>query len=94
MVAIKRFLIKLACMSKKDKLKRKLLSGSVFSRHELVTLLRFLGYEEIQGNGSRVKFDDGNTEHMINLHRPHPDIHLKRYAIKQVVAKLKEVGLI
>ena len=81
-------------MSKKDKLKRKLLSGSAFTWHELVTLLNFLGYEEIQGNGSRVKFDNGIAEDLINLHKPHPGNHLKRYAIKQIIAKLKEVDLI
>ena len=81
-------------MSKKDKLKRKLLSGSDFTWQELVTLLKFLGFEEVQGSGSRVKFDDGFADHMINLHRPHPDNNLKRYAIKQVIAKLSEVDLL
>ncbi len=81
-------------MSKKDKLKRKLLSGSDFTWQELVTLLKFLGFEEMQGSGSRVKFDDGIADHMINLHRPHPGNNLKRYAIKQIIAKLSEVDLL
>ncbi len=81
-------------MSKKDKLKNKLLSGSDFTWQELVTLLKFLGFEEVQGSGSRVKFDDGIAEHMINLHRPHPGNSLKRYAIKQIITKLSEVDLL
>lgn len=81
-------------MSKKDKLKNKLLSGSGFTWQELVTLLKFLGFEEVQGSGSRVKFDDGIAEHMINLHRPHPGNSLKRYAIKQIITKLSEVDLL
>jgi len=81
-------------MSKKDKLKNKLLNGSDFTWNELVTLLKFLGFEEIQGSGSRVKFEDGTAENMINLHRPHPGNHLKRYAIKQIIAKLREIDLL
>ncbi len=81
-------------LSKKDKLKSKLLSGSDFTWQELVTLLKFLGFEEIQGSGSRVKFDNGVAEHMINLHKPHPGNHLKRYAIKQIIVKLREVDLL
>ncbi len=81
-------------MSKKDKLKRKLLSGSDFTWQELVTLLKFLGFEVMQGSGSRVKFDDGIADHMINLHRPHPGNNLKRYAIKQIIAKLRALLLI
>ena len=71
-----------------------MLSGSDFTWQELVTLLKFLGFEEIQGSGSRVKFDDGIAEHMINLHRPHPGNRLKRYAIKQIITRLSEVDLL
>lgn len=87
-------MIKIIPMRKKDKLKRKLLSGSDFTWQELVALLKFLGLEEVQGSGSRVKFDDGIADHMINLHRPHPDNNLKQYAIKQIIAKLSEVDLL
>lgn len=81
-------------MSKKDKLKNKLLSGSEFTWQELVNLLKYLGFEENKGNDSRVKFDNGIAEQMINLHRPHPGNTLKRYVIKQIITKPSEVDLL
>lgn len=35
-------------------------------------LLSVLGFEQIEGHGSKVKFDNGNPDQMINLHKPHP----------------------
>ena len=76
-------------MSKKEKLILKLLSAKTFKFSELVTLLKILGYSEIQANGSRVKFDNGNQEDLINLHKPHLGDEMKSYAIKQVKDKLQ-----
>jgi len=53
-----------------------------------------LGYTELQGDGSRVKFDNGNPEDLINIHKPHPGNEMKAYAIKQVKEKLQRGGLI
>jgi hypothetical protein len=82
-------------MSKKEKLIAKLLDDrAAFSWQELTTLLQQLGYDRIEGNGSRVKFDNGEATAMINLHRPHPGNELKRYARAQVIEKLQAGGLI
>lgn len=61
---------------------------------ELVWLLRRLGYEVLNGNGSRRKFHNAEKDHLINLHEPHPGNELKTYAIDQVREKLEEIGLI
>ena len=82
-------------MAKQDKLKSKLLDHRrTFTWQELSSLLKILGYQEIQGNGSRVKFDNGNPDDLINLHRPHPGNEIKQYAIRQVIEKLKQADLI
>ena len=81
-------------MSKKEKLIQKLLLARTFNFSELVTLLKMLGYTELQGDGSRVKFDNGKPEELINLHKPHPGNEIKAYAVKQVKEKLQRGGLI
>ena len=81
-------------MSKKEKLIQKLLLARTFKFSELITLLKMLGYTELQGDGSRVKFDNGNPEDLINLHKPHPGNEMKAYAVKQVKEKLQRGGLI
>jgi len=81
-------------MSKKEKLIQKLLLARTFKFSELISLLQMLGYTELQGNGSRVKFDNGNPEDLINLHKPHPGNEMKAYAVKQVKEKLQRGGLI
>lgn len=81
-------------MSKQQKLIQKLLSAKTFKWSEMVTLLKMLAYEEDQGDGSRVKFDNGNPEDLINLHKPHPGNEMKSYAVKQVREKLQRGNLI
>ncbi|MDQ0127215.1 hypothetical protein J2W17_006213 [Pseudomonas lini] len=82
-------------MSKQQKLLAKLLNKQAgFTWTELVTLLGGLGYHPIEGNGSRVKFDNGNPRAMINLHKPHPGNELKAYVKRQVIEHLKAGGLI
>ena len=81
-------------MSKKEKLIQKLLLARTFKFSELITLLKMLDYTELQGDGSRVKFDNGNPEDLINLHKPHPGNEMKAYAVKQVKEKLQRGGLI
>ncbi len=81
-------------MSKKEKLIKKLLLARTFKFSELITLLKMLGYIELQGDGSRVKFDNGKPEDMINLHKPHPGNEMKAYAVKQVKEKLQRGKLI
>ncbi len=82
-------------MSRREKLKSKLLDDKKsISWQELRTLLISLGYKEIQGKGSRVKFDNGNQEHIINLHRPHPGNEIKKYVQRLVLIKLKDAELL
>ena len=82
-------------MGRRDKLKARLLDGKrVVTWKELVTLLKSLGYKEIQGDGSRVKFDNGNPDDTINLHRPHPGNQVKHYAVKLVLEKLTRAKML
>lgn len=82
-------------MSKQEKLLAKLLNKQAgFTWPELVTLLGGVGYRQIEGDGSRVKFDNGNPQAMINLHKPHPGNELKAYVKRQVIEHLKAGGLI
>lgn len=64
-----------------------------FEWKELQRLLARLGYEEQQGDGSRVKFC-GEGLPRISLHKPHPSPVMKQYAIKQVCETLQDAGLI
>ncbi|KAA0947671.1 MULTISPECIES: type II toxin-antitoxin system HicA family toxin [unclassified Pseudomonas] len=82
-------------MSKNEKLLAKLLNEQMtFTWPELVTLLRRLGYTQIEGAGSRVKFDKGDPSAMITLHTPHPGNELKHYIRRQIIEQLKSGDLI
>ena len=82
-------------MSKQGKLLAKLLNKqSTFTWQELATLLKSLGYRQIEGQGSRVKFDNGDPKALINLHTPHPGNELRAYARRQIIENLKSGGLI
>ncbi|SDK55140.1 HicA toxin of toxin-antitoxin [Pseudomonas delhiensis] len=82
-------------MSRNEKLLAKLLNESTsFTWQELVTLLRWLGYRQLEGSGSRVKFDNGDPQALINLHKPHPGNELKAYVRRQIIEHLKAGGLI
>ncbi|MBT2341648.1 MULTISPECIES: type II toxin-antitoxin system HicA family toxin [Pseudomonas] len=82
-------------MSKNEKLLAKLLNGQgTFTWSELVTLLCRLGYSQLEGSGSRVKFENGNPSAMINLHKPHPGNELKAYIRRQIIEQLRAGGLI
>lgn len=82
-------------MSKKQKLITKFLNADkTYKWSELVALLTALGFNQIEGHGSRVKFDNGEPSQMINLHKPHPQKEIKAYVIRQVREKLQAYGLI
>jgi len=84
-------------LSKKDKLKRRLLSRPVdFSFDELTTLLGSLGFSiEKSGKtgGSRVTFAKEGGDY-IRLHKPHPRNILKMYQIDDIIFNLKEKELL
>jgi hypothetical protein len=85
-------------MSKEEKLIKRLLSKPKdFTYNELRKLLINLGYEESQSgktSGSRVAFINKNTNHVIRLHKPHPNNELKQYQIEQVIEELQSRRLI
>ena len=77
-------------MSKLEKLLKKLDNhNATWVWNDLTSLLKLLGYDKIEGSGSRVKFDNGNPLDMINLHKPHPGNEVKAYVIRQVREKLQ-----
>jgi len=65
-----------------------------FTWDELKRLLKWLGFQEIQGSGSRVKFFHAKKNCLIQLHRPHPANILKQYALKEVLNQLVHEQLI
>lgn len=81
-------------MSKKDKLLAAFMEippKKNLTWNDLVALMSALDFEQLEGDGSRVKFYHKAKDVMINLHKPHPDNILKTYLIKQIQDKLKEV---
>jgi len=82
-------------MSKNEKLLQRLLSlPKDFTWEELTKILFLFGYAEIKKGktgGSRRKFAD-EKKRIISLHKPHPGNIVKEYALKQVIAQLKEKG--
>ncbi|WP_415776374.1 hypothetical protein ACMYQ1_10440 [Shewanella oncorhynchi] len=46
-------------MTKTDKLLAKLKSSKTLTWNELAGALKVLGYQQVEGDGSRVKFDNG-----------------------------------
>jgi len=85
-------------MSKEEKLIKRLLSKPKdFTYNELRKILTNLGYEESQSgktSGSRVAFIDRNTNHIIRLHKPHPNNELKQYQLEQIIEELQSRRLI
>jgi len=58
---------------------------------EAVRLLKKLGFEQIEGRGSRVKFLNKDPRSLIIIHRPHPGSILKSYQVNDLIDKIKEV---
>ena len=79
-------------MSIHEKLKARLRRRPTdFTFRELKTLLVGLGYSEEPGghsSESRVAFYNRKLNHVIKLHKPHPQNVLKQYQIKQVIETL------
>lgn len=82
-------------MSKKEKLLQKLSnSKNTFLYKDLVTLLGQLGYEKLEGDGSRVRFYNNDLNHLMLLHRPHPENEVKGGALKAIKHELKNRGFL
>jgi predicted RNA binding protein YcfA (HicA-like mRNA interferase family) len=81
-------------MSKKEKLLRRIMEKPPrkdITYDELETLLSSMGYEKIEGSGSRVSFYHSDKDHVIELHKPHPGNELKLYQILKIQKKLREI---
>ncbi len=85
-------------MSRIEKLKSRLKENPKnFTYWELKKLLESLGFYEYnkgKTSGSRVMFINIDNNSKIELHKPHPDNTVKPYIIKNVIQKLKEIGVI
>ena len=82
-------------MSKINKLLLRLKSKPKdFTWEELVTLLTKLGFTELQGSGSRVKFYHHDLNRIIHLHKPHPAKILKHYVLNEVIEILTRENLL
>ena len=85
-------------MSKLEKLEQKFLAKSKnFSYNELRALLNGYGYRELKTgktSGSRAAFINDQTQHVIRLHKPHPQNILKRYQLDFVEEELKSMEVI
>jgi hypothetical protein len=84
-------------MSKTEKLLQRLLSiPKDFTWEELTKLLGLFGFVELKKgktSGVRRKFSD-EKKNVIDLHKPHPRNIVKEYALRQVIALLKDKGYI
>ncbi|MFM5364049.1 type II toxin-antitoxin system HicA family toxin [Aeromonas veronii] len=63
-----------------------------FTWQELTSLLKSLGFEVMNGSGSRRKFVHTETKKVISLHEPHPEKIIKMYVIKDVIENLRGLG--
>jgi len=82
-------------MSKFEKAKDRLKSEPKdFKWSELRTVLIHLGFKEIQGSGSRVKFHDKDKGLVCSFHKPHPNPDMKSYAVREALAFLIDNGYI
>lgn len=83
-------------MSKMDKAKERLsLRPKDYTYSEAKYLLSQLGFEEFnkgKTSGSRVKFYRASDQRIILLHKPHPGDGMSIGAIKDLAARLEEMG--
>ncbi len=61
---------------------------------KLLENLGFIEYNKGKTSGSRVIFVNKKINSKILLHKPHPSNILKVYAVKDLLDKLKEIGVI
>ena len=82
-------------MSKLEKLLNKLSNAkNTFVWTDLVTVLAAIGYQKQEMTGSRVRFYNKETGHMIRLHKPHPENFIKGGALKDVRSALRQEGIL
>ena len=85
-------------MSKKEKLiERFKLIPKDFTFDEMVSLLAYLGFDEIatgKTSGSRVRFCNIELQVTVFFHKPHPSNILCESALKEICNKLLDSELI
>jgi|LSQX01.1.fsa_nt_gb predicted RNA binding protein YcfA (HicA-like mRNA interferase family) len=84
-------------MSRRDKqLKRLCRTPPVpdLTWRELTSVLGQLGYRLLNGKGSRRKFHNAELDLLIICHEPHPQLHVDKGCIRDVVEHLKHNGLV
>jgi predicted RNA binding protein YcfA (HicA-like mRNA interferase family) len=82
-------------MSKQDKLLDKLRQcGNTFEWNDIVVLLERIGYEKQEMAGSRVRFMNKDNDHIIRLHKPHPENDIKGGALRDIKTQLKARGFL
>lgn len=83
-------------MSKIEKAKERIISRpNDYTYSEARYLLSQLGFEEFnkgKTSGSRVKFYRASDKRIILLHKPHPGDNMSIVAIKDLAARLEEMG--
>lgn len=81
-------------MSKHQKALQRLFSKPTdFKWNELCSLLDHIGFKRLEGDGSRVKFFHKEKNVLISLHKPHPEKIIKEYVVRNVIKKLKKMGV-
>ena len=85
-------------MSTHEKLLKRFLSfPKDFTWSELTKLLRKYGYEQNskgKTSGSRVEFENPESDISLNLHKPHPRNILKPYQLKDTFEFLRKIRAI
>jgi predicted RNA binding protein YcfA (HicA-like mRNA interferase family) len=77
-------------MSRQIKLEQRILSRpSDFEWNEVVRLLGYYGYSQLNGKGSRRKFKN-ESNNILVFHEPHPENTVKKYVVDRII---KELGL-
>lgn len=81
-------------MSKHKKALQRLFSNPTdFRWNELCALLKRLGFKQLEGSGSRVKFFHEDKDTIIIVHNPHPENTINVCYIRQITKTLKEMGV-
>lgn len=82
-------------MSKLEKAIQRLMSiPTDFTWNEYRGLLYKMGFDCIEGTGSRVKFFHPESGCLLQLHRPHPGSIMKRYQLRESINILMARGLL
>lgn len=84
-------------MARQDKILLKLQNpDSVMKWSEVVYLLKSIGYKQLEGDGSRVKFENFNAlcSKQIKLHKPHPGNEIKDYIKKRIIELMQSERII